>query len=428
MREPAGWTAAWRLRPVGASGYGPGMTVTDASESSRICAAPGAVAVPFARGDFMSCPLLYRFRVVDHLPESPVPAATRGTVVHAVLERLFDLPAAERTLAQAAALLRARVGAAARAEEPELRAAVRRPGRAATCARSSTAPSSCSDATSSSRTRPGSSRPSASCSSRASSSPGCCCAATSTGSTSTPAGDTARRRLQDRPGARARASRPRRCSRCASTRWCCGACTARVPRLLQLLYLGSGEVLRYEPDEADLLRHRAQGAARSGRRSSGPPRPVTGGRAPAGCATGATTRRCARPSAARLRRCRCPRCPPSRRARPGAPSPRTPATRSDWPGASPTTSGGNPRGWRRPAFPRVEPPPVVPFRESLCPSKRPATHRPPPRRRRPPSAPKAWPRSTAGRHPVVALDGVDVDFAAVASPRSWGRRARASRR
>ena len=26
-----------------------------------------------------------------------------------------------------------------------------------------------------------------------------------------------------------------------------------VPRLLQLLYLGSGEVLRYEPDEADLL-------------------------------------------------------------------------------------------------------------------------------------------------------------------------------
>ena len=27
----------------------------------------------------------------------------------------------------------------------------------------------------------------------------------------------------------------------------------RVPRLLQLLYLGRGEVLRYEPDEADLL-------------------------------------------------------------------------------------------------------------------------------------------------------------------------------
>ena len=41
----------------------------------------------------MTCPLLYRFRVVDRLPEPPSQAATRGTVVHAVLEQLFDLPA-----------------------------------------------------------------------------------------------------------------------------------------------------------------------------------------------------------------------------------------------------------------------------------------------------------------------------------------------
>ena len=34
----------------------------------------------------------------------------------------------------------------------------------------------------------------------------------------------------------------------------------RVPRLLQLLYLGSGEILRYEPDEVRPARHRAQGA------------------------------------------------------------------------------------------------------------------------------------------------------------------------
>jgi putative RecB family exonuclease len=60
---------------------------------------------PSRAADFMACPLLYRFRVVDRLPESPSPAATRGTVVHSVLERLFDLPAAERTLEQAAALL-----------------------------------------------------------------------------------------------------------------------------------------------------------------------------------------------------------------------------------------------------------------------------------------------------------------------------------
>jgi putative RecB family exonuclease len=60
---------------------------------------------PSRASDFMSCPLLYRFRVVDRLPEEPSPAATRGTVVHAVLERLFDLPAAERTLAVADGLV-----------------------------------------------------------------------------------------------------------------------------------------------------------------------------------------------------------------------------------------------------------------------------------------------------------------------------------
>ena len=45
-----------------------------------------------------------------------------------------------------------------------------------------------------------------------------------------------------------------------------------VPRLLQLLYLGSGEVLRYEPDEADLRATERKVARRLGRRSSGPPR------------------------------------------------------------------------------------------------------------------------------------------------------------
>jgi putative RecB family exonuclease len=53
----------------------------------------------------MTCPLLYRFRVVDRLPEPPSPAATRGTLVHAVLEQLFDLPAAGRTLQAATSLV-----------------------------------------------------------------------------------------------------------------------------------------------------------------------------------------------------------------------------------------------------------------------------------------------------------------------------------
>ncbi|MFF9319429.1 RecB family exonuclease [Streptomyces sp. NPDC014735] len=53
----------------------------------------------------MQCPLLYRFRVIDRLPEKPSEAATRGTLVHAVLERLFDAPAAERTTRRATALI-----------------------------------------------------------------------------------------------------------------------------------------------------------------------------------------------------------------------------------------------------------------------------------------------------------------------------------
>ncbi|MBO3093616.1 PD-(D/E)XK nuclease family protein [Cellulomonas dongxiuzhuiae] len=60
---------------------------------------------PSRANDYLQCPLLYRFRVVDRLPEPASPAAARGTLVHAVLERLFDLPAAERTLEAACAAL-----------------------------------------------------------------------------------------------------------------------------------------------------------------------------------------------------------------------------------------------------------------------------------------------------------------------------------
>jgi putative RecB family exonuclease len=61
---------------------------------------------PSRASDFMTCPLLYRFRVIDKLPQAPSPAAVRGTVVHTVLERLFDLPAHERTLDAALADVR----------------------------------------------------------------------------------------------------------------------------------------------------------------------------------------------------------------------------------------------------------------------------------------------------------------------------------
>jgi putative RecB family exonuclease len=60
---------------------------------------------PSRANDFMQCPLLFRFRVVDRLPEPPSEAAARGTLVHSVLERLYDAPAAERTVDAARGLL-----------------------------------------------------------------------------------------------------------------------------------------------------------------------------------------------------------------------------------------------------------------------------------------------------------------------------------
>jgi putative RecB family exonuclease len=75
------------------------MTTTMVQQPVRGALSPSRAA------DFKSCPLLYRLRSIDRLPERPSRDATRGTVVHAVLERLFDLPAAERTLAAAQSLV-----------------------------------------------------------------------------------------------------------------------------------------------------------------------------------------------------------------------------------------------------------------------------------------------------------------------------------
>src|SRR5215210_2917686 len=81
----------------------PGETVALAPAEAE---PPRASLSPSRASDFLTCPLLYRFRVVDRLPEAPSPLATRGTVVHSVLERLFDLPAAERTPQRAGELVR----------------------------------------------------------------------------------------------------------------------------------------------------------------------------------------------------------------------------------------------------------------------------------------------------------------------------------
>jgi putative RecB family exonuclease len=79
--------------------------------ADAVAAAPAAqpprrpALSPSRAGDFKQCPLLYRFRAIDRLPEVPGRAQVRGTLVHAVLERLFDLPAPRRVPSAARALV-----------------------------------------------------------------------------------------------------------------------------------------------------------------------------------------------------------------------------------------------------------------------------------------------------------------------------------
>jgi putative RecB family exonuclease len=72
-----------------------------APESQALPEAVVGSLSPSRAADFKTCPLLYRFRSIDRLPEPPSRDALRGTLVHAVLERLYDLPAADRTLSTA---------------------------------------------------------------------------------------------------------------------------------------------------------------------------------------------------------------------------------------------------------------------------------------------------------------------------------------
>jgi putative RecB family exonuclease len=225
------------------------MTATDLTPpsvpSSRVLSLS-----PSRAADFMACPLLYRFRVVDRLPERPSSAATRGTVVHAVLERLFDLPAAERTLEQAAALLEPEWDRLLEAEpelaqlfgaegEPDVRTfldgaisllesyfVLEDPTRLEPSERELLVETELES--------------------------GLLLRGYVDRLDVTPGGDM---RVVDyktgkapSPGFEAKAMFQMRFY--ALVLW---RLHGRVPRLLQLLYLGSGEVLRYEPDEADLL-------------------------------------------------------------------------------------------------------------------------------------------------------------------------------
>jgi RecB family exonuclease len=84
------------------------MTV-DQGSAERVHRVDGVTVLgamsPSRAADFMTCPLLYRYRTVDRIPEPFSVDAVRGTLVHKVLEDLFSLPAEERTPQRARAML-----------------------------------------------------------------------------------------------------------------------------------------------------------------------------------------------------------------------------------------------------------------------------------------------------------------------------------
>jgi putative RecB family exonuclease len=93
------------------------MSEQPAARSSRPALSPSRAS------DFKQCPLLYRFRAIDRLPEPTSAAQLRGSVVHAALEQLYALPASERLPDSAISL----VGPAwdrVLAAEPELVASI----------------------------------------------------------------------------------------------------------------------------------------------------------------------------------------------------------------------------------------------------------------------------------------------------------------
>ncbi len=231
-------------------------------DTGSVTTAPGAPAAPgdadhaphlpslspSRAGDFLTCPLLYRFRVIDRLPEPPSPAAARGTLVHAVLERLFDKPPAERTPGAAHSLVQPEWSRLLEAE-PELEALFEGEeqwaGWLAEVATMLDRYFTLEDPT---RIEPAHREL-------------CVEAELSSGLRLRGYID----RLDVAPGGEMRivdyktgGAPPEEFEARALFQMRFYALTlwraqGRVPKLLQLMYLGNGEIVRYEPDEADLL-------------------------------------------------------------------------------------------------------------------------------------------------------------------------------
>ncbi|WP_235174876.1 RecB family exonuclease [Tomitella biformata] len=81
------------------------MSPIDSSDPTIARGRRSLALSPSRASDFRQCPLLYRFRAVDRIPETPSVAQVRGTLVHSVLEELYGLDAPERERARAEAMV-----------------------------------------------------------------------------------------------------------------------------------------------------------------------------------------------------------------------------------------------------------------------------------------------------------------------------------
>ena len=61
---------------------------------------------PSRANDYKQCPLMYRLKTIDKIPEPKTIAQVKGTLVHAVLENIHQLPREERTYPAAVKMLK----------------------------------------------------------------------------------------------------------------------------------------------------------------------------------------------------------------------------------------------------------------------------------------------------------------------------------
>ena len=208
---------------------------------------------PSRAADFKTCPLLYRFRSIDRIPEQPSADQARGTLVHAVLEKLFDHACGRAHRGDGRRAGRAAVGAAGRPSSPSWPGCSPRAKATSRPEFLASATRRCSAATSAWRIRAGSSRPSAKRSSRRPIDDQLLIRGYVDRLDISPAGDL---RVVDYKtgGAPREAFEARALFQLKFYALVLWRTRGVVPRVLRLLYLKDAEICDYTPDAEELIR------------------------------------------------------------------------------------------------------------------------------------------------------------------------------